>query len=87
LAEQNRLLAAAMDASRASDDRRAIALLGDLLARYPSSPLAQEAEVQRFRALARSGDRREAARRARQYLAAYPNGFAREEAKTVALEP
>jgi len=87
LAEQNRLLASAMDASRAGDDKRAIERLTELLARYPTSPLAQEATVQRFRALERTGDHREAARQARQYLAAYPSGFAREEAKSLAFEP
>jgi hypothetical protein len=48
--------------------------------------VAPEAHVQRFRALERSGDTAAAAREARTYLALYPEGSAREEAKRVAVE-
>lgn len=86
LAEQNRIYQAAMDARRRGDDHGALALLDRLLASYPGSPLEQDARVERFRALERLGEKNAAARAARRYLAEYPNGFAREEARRVALE-
>jgi hypothetical protein len=56
-----------------------------LLQRFPGSPLVPDARVERFRALQRLGRTEEAARSARQYLAEQPDGFAREEARDVAL--
>jgi hypothetical protein len=53
--------------------------------RYPASPLAQEAHVERFRALERMGRHSAAVSAARLYLVAYPNGFARDEAKAIVL--
>jgi len=73
-------------AARAGDDRKALAAFETFLAHYPASPLAQSAEVERFRALKRLGRIEEASRRARRYLAAYPSGFARAEAQSVAVE-
>jgi TolA-binding protein len=87
LGEENRLLTSALAASNAGDYRSATSTLDDLLRRFPMSPLAQEAHVQRFRALERSGDVGGAAREARSYLSLYPNGSAREEAKRVAVGP
>ena len=55
------------------------------LSRYPRSPLAQEAQVQRFRLLKRLGHDRQAAVAARKYMADHPRGFARGEAKDLAL--
>jgi hypothetical protein len=86
LAEENRLLEAAAAASNGGDYGTAIATLNELLRRFPGSPLAPEAKVARFRALEKSGDIAAAAREARAYLAAYPEGAAREEAKRVAVE-
>ena len=54
---------------------------------YPASPLAQDAHVETFRALAQMGDRAGAAREARRYLTLYRDGFARDEARELALEP
>ena len=85
LPEQNRLFAAAMAAKGEGRDGDTVRLLGELLGRYPGSPLAQEARVERFRALSRLGRSDEAAREARRYLAEYPGGFARDEARGVAL--
>jgi hypothetical protein len=85
LGEENQLLSTAIAASRNGDYARAAATLSDLLRRFPGSTLAQEAHVERFRALAGGGDRAGAAREARQYLALYPDGFAREEAKALAV--
>jgi len=87
LALQNRLLQEALQARRSGEDAAALALLNELLARFPSSPLAQQARVERFRALKRQGDVRGAARAARRYLAEHPGGFAVEEARGLALEP
>jgi ferric-dicitrate binding protein FerR (iron transport regulator) len=87
LAEQNRLFQAAMAHKRAGDDRRAVGTLDELLSKHPGAPLAQEARVERMRALQRLGDRAGAARDARRYLAEHGDGFAREEAKEVAVPP
>lgn len=87
LAEQNRLYQAAMNARRRGDNGRALQLLDQLLKRYPGSPLEQDARVERFRALERLGQKDAAARAARRYLAEHPNGFAREEARRLALDP
>ena len=86
LAEQNQLLERALSASRNGQDGAAIAGLREFLRRYPSTRLAHEARVELFRALARSGDRAGAAREARRYLQSYPDGFAREEARKLALD-
>ncbi len=86
LAQENDLYTAASRASRDGNDALAIADLNDLLARYPNSPLAQNARVDRFRSLNRSGRAQEAVAQARRYLADYPNGFARDEAKALVLQ-
>jgi ferric-dicitrate binding protein FerR (iron transport regulator) len=86
LGEENTLLAAAIAASKNGDYGGAVGMLDDLLRRYPASPVAPEAHVQRFRALEHGGDIAAAAREARTYLALYPEGSAREEAKRVAVE-
>lgn len=87
LAEQNRLFQAAMDARRQGNDRRALSMLDQLLARYPGSPLEQDARVERFRALKRLGRGAAATRAARRYLAEHPDGFARDEARRMAIGP
>jgi hypothetical protein len=85
LAEQNRLFSAAVAASRRGDDSRAVALIDELLVRYPTSPLVPEARVERFRALKRLGHKSEAAREASRYLLENENGAARDEAREVVL--
>jgi hypothetical protein len=85
LAEQNRLYQSALEARRRGDDARAVVLLDELLTRFPGSPLAQEARVERVRALAKLGRAGDAAVEARRYLADYPDGFAREEARERAI--
>ena len=87
LAEQNRLFQAAMGARQSGDDRRALALLDQLISRYPGSPLEQDARVERFRTLKRLGRGDDATQAARRYLAEHPDGFARDEARQMALEP
>jgi hypothetical protein len=85
LSEQNDLFAQAMAAKRRGDPAAALAGFDRLLARYPRSPLAENAAVERMRLL-RGSDPLRAAQAARAYLAAYPNGFARVEAEAVAAE-
>jgi hypothetical protein len=87
LAEENRLMLAALSAGRAGDDARAVRLLTELLTRHPTSPLAQNATVERFRALKRIGDEQAASLAARRYLKDYPVGMAGDEARVLAKEP
>lgn len=83
LSEQNDLFAQAMAAKRRGDPAAALAGFDRFLARYPRSPLAENAAVERMRLLRRDDPVR-AAQAARDYLARYPNGFARVEAEAVA---
>lgn len=85
LAVQNALFQQAADARNRGDAHEAADRFGELLSRYPGSPLAGEARVERMRALARSGRLDEAAHEARRYLAAYPEGFAKDEARRFVL--
>lgn len=87
LAQQNRILQAALGARSRGEDKVALRLLDELLTRYPKSPLAESARVERFRALRRLGRDAEATREARRYLAEHGEGFARDEARDVALQP
>jgi hypothetical protein len=87
LGEENRLLALAIAAAKGGNYGDAVDTLDDLLRRFPTSPVAPEAHVQRFRILEQSGNVAAAAREARTYLALYPEGSAREEAKRLAVEP
>jgi hypothetical protein len=84
LAEQSRLFQEAIDARNRGEDARAAELFAHLLARYPSY---EEAEVQLFRAQKRLGRMAAAAAEARRYLAQHPQGFARDEARDLALSP
>lgn len=82
LAEQERMFQEAIDARNRGDDPRAVELFTRLVARYPSY---EEAEVQLFRAQKRIGQTAAAAAGARRYLAEHPQGFAHEEARSLAL--
>jgi hypothetical protein len=83
LAAENELYHGAAASIRAGQDARAVGLLDTFLTRFPRSPLAQSAEVERLRTLVRLGRREAATHAARQYLSAYPHGFAREEARAL----
>jgi hypothetical protein len=83
LADQNDLFAAAATARRRGDVRGALAALDRFLARYPASPLAESATVERMRTLRSVGSAR-AAGAAKDYLARYPGGFAHAEAEAIA---
>lgn len=76
----------AVSAVRSGNDASAVTEFDAFLTRFPGSPLAQNAEVERFRALHRLGRTAEAARRARSYLVAYPRGFAHDEAQALAVD-
>jgi hypothetical protein len=80
LATENALLAEAMRLRRERRPEPAMARLDDLLARYPASPLAETARVERLRVLDESGATGPLAREAERYLTDYPHGFARAEA-------
>lgn len=82
LAEQSRMFQEAIDARNRGEDGRAAELFARLLNRYPGY---EEAEVQLFRAQKRLGRTTAAAAEARRYLASHPQGFARDEARDLAL--
>lgn len=82
LAEQNDLFQEAMSKKRAGDAKGALEAL-DRLRGYGDGPLAENAEVERFRIL--SGiDKARGAAAARDYLKNRPRGFARAEAESLA---
>jgi hypothetical protein len=81
LAEQNDQFAEAMLARR-NGAAGAIAAFDRFLARYPTSHLAENATAERMKLLS-NVDRAKATQAARQYLAKYPAGFARDEAKAI----
>lgn len=85
LADENRMFQVAVDARNRGEDRKAVEAFGALLARYPGSRLAEEARVERMRALRRLGDTARASAEARRYLSEHAGGFAREEARSTAL--
>ena len=82
LGEQNDLFAEAIVAKRQGESQAALATFDRFLATYPASPLAQSAAVERMRLL-RAVQSPRTASAARQYLARYPNGFARVEAEDI----
>jgi hypothetical protein len=85
LAEENKMFDAAIGARNRGEDRRAIELFGALIGRFPKGHLAEEARVERLRAMRRLGDSTRASAEARRYLSEFGNGFAREEAREAAL--
>jgi hypothetical protein len=85
LREENRMFQLALEARNRGDDRAAVDLFAALLSKFPSAKLAEEARIERMRALSRLGDASKAAAEARRYLARHATGFAREEARSTAL--
>jgi hypothetical protein len=83
LSGQNDLFDAATTARRRGDAAGAIAGYDRFLAKYPASPLAENARVERMRLLATS-DHARAVTAADDYLAHHPNGFAKQEALALA---
>jgi ferric-dicitrate binding protein FerR (iron transport regulator) len=82
LGEQNDMFAKAIAAKRRGDTGSALAGFDRFLSRYPGSPLAESAAVERLRLL-RASDPSRAAAAARSYLARYPKGFAHAEAEAI----
>ena len=80
LAEQNAVFGRAVDTMRSGDTRGAIVAFERFVAKYPNSTLAESAFAYRMRLL-RPIAPTLAASAARQYLARYPKGFARDEAE------
>jgi hypothetical protein len=78
LAQQNRIFEDAVQAKRRGDVEGALAGFE----RLPDGPLAESAAAERFRVLAGAKDSRAPAA-ARDYLARFPNGFARAEAHAI----
>jgi hypothetical protein len=85
LADENALYARALRRANSGEYAGALSDLDALMREHPASPLLQSARVERFRALLHSGARAAAVREARRYLSDYPDGFARSEAKQIAL--
>jgi len=80
IAQQNELFAQATAARQQGDSARAVSAFEQLILRYPSSPLAESAAVQRM--ILQAGMNPAAGRSAaRQYLARYPQGYAKNDAE------
>jgi FecR protein len=80
LALQNDLFARGVASRRQGDVGGALRAYEELIRRFPRSPLAENAMVERLRLFSSGGDAR-AADEARRYLARYPRGFAVAEAR------
>jgi hypothetical protein len=83
LAQENKLFKEAAEATRTGDVEGALTRLDRLLIDNPASPLAQTAQVRKFRLLAAAGRTEEARAEAERYLTLYPTGFAVSEAEAV----
>jgi outer membrane protein assembly factor BamD (BamD/ComL family) len=86
LAQQNDLFAEGIALHRQGDVAGALRVFQSLVARYPASPLAENAFVERMRLLSSSHDPRARAE-AERYIARYPRGFAVKEANRLAGVP
>lgn len=79
LAAENALLGSAMQQRRLGHSDRALSMLGDLIARYPQSPLVETARVERLRVFQETGATGRLRPEAERYLKDYPDGLARRE--------
>jgi hypothetical protein len=86
IAQQNELFSEAAAARRAGDNARAVSRYELFLARYPASPLAESAAVQRMNLLSASAPAA-AKVAAREYLTRYAQGYARTEAEALLARP
>lgn len=84
--EQNDLFAQGVALRRAGDTSGALAKFETLMTRYPASPLAESSAAERMRSLG-SVNRAAAQRAAREYLARFPQGFARSDANAILSRP
>jgi hypothetical protein len=86
LVRQNDLFAEAVARRRLGDVSAALGAYQQLMREYPSSPLAENAAVERLRLLSQQQPAKARAE-AQVYLKRYPRGFAIEEAKRLAEQP
>jgi len=86
LAAKNDLFASALAAKRRGELHVALAAFESYLTKYPSGELVESASAQRMAILGKL-DSAKAAVAAKQYLASWPNGFAREEAEALSKGP
>ena len=84
LAAQNDLFAEGVARRRLGDVSGALRAYDEVVRRFPTSPLAENAIVERMRLLTGASAGRAEARR---YLARYLQGFAAVEARRLAAEP
>jgi hypothetical protein len=82
LAAQNDMFASAVRAKRRGQGSQAVRIFERFGREYPTSPLAESAAAQRMKVLALI-DVVAASRAATEYLARYPSGFARVEARHI----
>lgn len=83
LEAQNDLFLSAVRARRNGRAAQALALLNRYIGEYPQGSLFESALAQKMRLLTATADVPGATAAARQYLARFPDGFAREEARTL----
>jgi hypothetical protein len=86
LTAENDLFAAAAADRRAGNLNGALALYDGFLAKYPGAPLAETVAAKRLGLLHDTHDPRAAAAAA-DYLARYPNGYARDAARDILSRP
>ena len=86
LTEVNDLFAEGLALRRQGDSEGALRTYQSLIVRFPTSPLAENALVERMRVLAGKRDPR-ARREAELYLTRYPRGFAANEARLLTVAP
>lgn len=83
LEAQNDLFISAVRARRAGQNAKALALFDRFMREYPGASLFESALVQKMRLLAATSDLAAARVSARQYVARFPDGFARDEARAL----
>ena len=86
LAQQNDLFSKGITARRSGDTAGAVAAFDSLLSLYPSSALGESAAAERMRALS-STSHAAARSAAKEYLARFPQGFARHDADAILAQP
>ena len=85
LADENDIFESGLTAERDGLTNGAISDFERYLSLYPNGPLAEHAAVRRMNLL-RTVDHARASSAARDYLAKYPNGFARSDAQAIVAE-
>jgi outer membrane protein assembly factor BamD (BamD/ComL family) len=86
LATKNDVFAAALRAKNQGQLHTALAGFDSYLSQYPDGELVENATAQRMNILEKI-DHPRAVAAAKQYLARWPNGFARDEAQAIVSAP